>query len=190
MECVPGETLAGLRRLSLDRDGADLPRAVAMRILVDALDGLDAVHSLTDEHGRPLHLVHRAFAARKILVGTDGVARLADFASSASGSSSPSGPVAPELTNASASDQRVDVWAAGLVAWEILTGRTPEAGVDLPNPKSVAGDVSDVLDALIVRAIHPDRDQRPASAGELARELASAARSAGLLAARASSRRT
>lgn len=177
MEYVPGETLAGLRRLSLERDtSAELPRGVALKILVDALAGLHAVHELTDAAGRRLNLVHRGFSAQKILVGTDGIARLCDFASSSSAAIAPPAPAAPELGDPDADvDGRADVWAAATVAWEILTSRPFEA-------EGATSGVSGELDALLGRALHRERDERPSSALAFAKELESVARDAGLFA--------
>jgi hypothetical protein len=183
MEYVPGDTLSGLQKLARQRQpGSELPRGVALRILADGLIGLHAVHELADEDGRPLRLLHRAFSAQKILVGTDGLARLADFATSSSESVVASDPVAPELAAADAVDRRADVWAAAAVAWEIVTGRAVDPAAGSTSAKAFAPDVTGELDALLVRALHGDREQRPATAVAFARELESAARGAGIFA--------
>jgi serine/threonine-protein kinase len=94
---------------------------------------LHAAHELTDDSGAPLHVVHRDFSPQNILVGVDGVTRLTDFGiakgagrtqSTASGAIK--GKVSympPEQVMAKPLDRRTDVWAAGVVAWEMLAGR-------------------------------------------------------------------
>ncbi len=201
MEYVPGDSLAGLRRLAR-ASGGELPPRIALRILADALLGLHAAHEHADEDGEPLGLVHRDFSPQNILVGTDGIARLTDFgiAKAASRVSNTGAGlvkgklryVAPEQARGEPLDRRCDVWAAGVIAWEILTGRqlvsiddpssAPIPKDDPPRVRTVAGDVSEALDALVGRALRIARDERLDSAQRFARELTSAARAAGLLA--------
>ena len=78
MEYVEGETLAGLLR-ALQAAEAHLPPAVALRIAVELLDGLEAAHSLAGARGEPLNVVHRDVSPQNVLVGSDGVTRLTDF---------------------------------------------------------------------------------------------------------------
>jgi serine/threonine-protein kinase len=128
MEYVEGDTLAGITRR-----GGPLPPHIAARILTDALAGLHAAHELTDGHGTPLGLVHRDFSPQNVLIGTDGMTRLADFgvakAASRVGHTATGvmkGKVAymsPEQAQGQALDRRCDVWAAGVVAWEVVAGR-------------------------------------------------------------------
>ncbi len=201
MEYVPGDSFAGLRRLAREA-GGELPQRVALRILCDALLGLHAAHEHADEDGEPLGLVHRDFSPQNILVGTDGIARLTDFgiAKAASRISNTGAGlikgklhyVAPEQARGETLDRRCDVWAAGVIAWEVLTGQklvgADESGAvvvpkeDPPRVRSIASDVSEALDALVARALRVDRDERLDTAQRFARELTSAARSAGLLA--------
>ncbi len=175
LEYVPGDTLAALRRLAQQR-GSALHRGVSLKILVDALMGLHAAHELASEEGAPLGLVHRGLSTRKILVGTDGIARLADFASTASEAILVAG--APELQRGESVDRRADVWSCGAIAWEILTGRTFDPSVAHPRPKEIVPDLDGELDAVVTRALAHDPDARQPSALVLARELEAAARAA------------
>ena len=77
MDYVEGDSLAALLRAAAAAGCRS--RAVALRILLDALAGLHAAHELRDDAGAPSGLVHRDFSPQNILVGIDGVARLADF---------------------------------------------------------------------------------------------------------------
>lgn len=184
---VPGDSLAGLRRLAQE-SGTEIPKPVALRILVDALEGLHAAHELTGDAGQPLRVVHGDFSPRNILVGTDGIARVTGFglakAIAASGGSIATDHVAPEGPS---DDRRFDIWAAGVIAWETLTGRSVAAygvapGTAPPRVSTVAPDVSTALDEVVAQALRVERDARPATALELAHALRAAARAAGLLA--------
>jgi hypothetical protein len=131
MDYVEGDSLAGLVKEAAAR-GERVPFGVGLRILVDALAGLHAAHELRASDGAPLHLVHRDFSPHNVLVGTDGIARLSDFgvAKTSEGDQTRSGVVkgklfymSPEQLAAKPLDRRADVWAAGVMAWEIATGK-------------------------------------------------------------------
>lgn len=203
MEYVEGDSLAGLLKKGREA-GTPLPVRVGLRVLVDALAGLQAAHELTDEDGNPQHVVHRDFSPQNILVGLDGMSRLTDFgiaraASRASHTASgvvkgKAAYVSPEQAQDLPLDRRSDVWAAGVVAWELLAGRRMypsdnEAAVLLkivreaaPRVSSVVADVPPPLDEAIARALSTDRESRTATAHGFARDLALAARPFGLLA--------
>lgn len=133
MEYVEGDSLSGLWRKTARQLGTELPLPIALRILCDSLAGLHAAHELKDEDGSPAMLVHRDFSPQNVLIGTDGTARLTDFgiAKAASRlshthSGSVKGKVsymAPEQIKSRPLDRRCDVWAAGVIAWELLSGR-------------------------------------------------------------------
>lgn len=78
MEYIEGIALSSMIRLLRDK-GSSIPLPVVVRILVDALRGLHAAHELTDESGAPMRIVHRDVSPHNVLVGADGVARVADF---------------------------------------------------------------------------------------------------------------
>src|SRR5580704_13773364 len=120
MEYVEGDSLAGLfKRAGSTRP---IPLAIAARFMLDALEGLHAAHELRDEAGQLLGLVHRDFTPHNILIGTDGVARLADFgiakAATRLGNTRMGmvkGKIAympPEQAKGLTLDRRCDVWAA------------------------------------------------------------------------------
>jgi eukaryotic-like serine/threonine-protein kinase len=203
MEYVEGESLSGLLRLSA-ATGSALPVPIGIRILLDALAGLHAAHELTDESGASLGLVHRDFSPQNILVGTDGVARLTDFgvakAASRLGHTATGlvkgklGYMAPEQARGQVTDRRCDVWAAGVVAWETLTGRrlfrarnTVATLLELvtrepPRIRSLFPEVPRAIDEAVARALTPDPERRCASAADFADALRDACESAQLIA--------
>jgi serine/threonine-protein kinase len=103
------------------------------RIMNDALAGLHAAHELRDKQNQLVGLVHRDFSPQNILVSVEGVARLADFGVAKAASRTVrtktglvKGKVAymsPEQARGHRVDRRCDVWAAGVVVWELVTGR-------------------------------------------------------------------
>jgi serine/threonine protein kinase len=131
MEYVEGPPLSAIVR-ERRRTSGSVPIDVALRIFLDTLAGLHAAHELVDSGGEPLRLVHRDVSPQNILVGVDGIARITDFgiARAESRLASTRGDqvkgkvpfMAPEQIRAQPIDRRTDVYAAGAVLWELLTG--------------------------------------------------------------------
>src|SRR5262245_14091197 len=78
MEYVHGESLSKLLR-SVRHRNEHVPLSIAAAIAVGMLHGLHAAHEATDEDGKPLELVHRDVSPQNVLVGADGIVRVADF---------------------------------------------------------------------------------------------------------------
>jgi eukaryotic-like serine/threonine-protein kinase len=192
MDYVEGDTLARLARAAREQD-QELPREVAMRVLCDALSGLHAAHELRDERGFSLGVVHRDFSPQNVLVGIDGITRLADFGIAKASTrvthtqtGSIKGKVAymsPEQARGESVDRRADVWAAGVVAWEILARRRlfpvgdPLAiGLKLiterpPRLREIDSSISRALDEAVASALEPRLDARCATADALRTRL-------------------
>ncbi len=189
MDYVEGPTLAQLLGTATDR-----PPALICSILIDMLHGLQAAHSLTNESGERLELVHRDVSPSNILIGTDGVARLTDFGIAKARlrrtSTSPGvrkGKLcysAPEqITRPGEEDSRVDVFAAGIVLWNALTGTRlfdgeNEAAVILsvvnrpiPPPSTVGRRSPRCLDEVCLRALERDPARRYPTATHMADDL-------------------
>jgi serine/threonine-protein kinase len=198
MEYVDGDSLSGLRRAGRAQN-RPMPLPIGMRILVDALNGLHATHELCDEGGHPFNLVHRDFSPQDILVGTDGVTRLASFGIAQARSSLGRGQagqvtgkieyMSPEQVGGFPVDRRSDVWAAGIVAWELLAGQRlyrkdePESALlhtivtaEPPLLRSVAPGVALELELVVASALKMDPEQRTMTAAVLARDLAESRR--------------
>ncbi|MGK3992405.1 serine/threonine-protein kinase [Sorangium sp. So ce1024] len=174
MEYVHGESLARLLRAAT-RDGGAPPPRIACAVLAGALHGLHAAHEATAEDGAPLHLVHRDVSPHNVLVGEDGVARVLDFGVAKSAGRAQitrdgqlKGKLAymsPEQIAGEPLDRRADVYAAGVVLWETLTGerlfegrgealsilRLLQAGVDPPSARRPG--VPPELEAITLRAL-------------------------------------
>ena len=195
MEYVHGESLAGLLRLS--RQKSDKPPApVVVRVLCDALEGLHAAHTASLA-GKRLNIVHRDVSPQNIMVGADGNTRVLDFGiaqaalrSHVTSAGTIKGKIAymsPEQVQSRPVDARTDVFAAGVVLWEALTGRRLFFATDsrdavellltlpIPAPSSIAPHVSSELDAVVLKALARDVDERFASAHDFAEALRSVA---------------
>jgi len=173
MELVDGGTLRDLLR---QRHELSVP--LAMAVLEPVLSALAAAH----REG----LVHRDIKPENVLIGRAGEVKVADFglvrAIAESGTTNDSmilGTVAylsPEQVATGAADARSDVYSAGIVLFEALTGRPPFSGDtalsvayrhvndDVPAPSTVRPDIPAALDQLVVRATRRDPRDRPEDA--------------------------
>lgn len=176
MEYVPGCTLRDVLR---DR-GALTPRA-ALGVLEPLLAGLAAAHRAG--------LVHRDIKPENVLIGDDGRVKVADFGlvhgvgtQTSATTGSLLGTVsylAPEQIDGGEVDARTDVFACGVLLYEMLTGARPQAGdtpaqvmyarvnEDVPLPSLVAEHLAPELDGLVARATAREPERRPASAAAL-----------------------
>jgi serine/threonine protein kinase len=192
MEYVRGESLSRLLRSETARLQR-VPLPIASAIAVGTLHGLHAAHEATSDHGEPLGIVHRDVSPQNILVGVDGVARVIDFGvAKATGRLQTTRPgvlkgkmayMAPEQLSSGEISRRVDVYAMGVVLWELLTGKRLFAGesdeqlvvrilVGAKEPPSRrAPEVPADLDAIVMRALSKSPEDRFGSAREMADAL-------------------
>jgi eukaryotic-like serine/threonine-protein kinase len=155
---------------------------VAARIMADVLSGLHAAHEASDMQGRPLDVVHRDVSPQNILVARDGISRLIDFGvakaahrltqTRSGGIKGKLSYISPEAAQGIPIDRRADVFSAGIVLHEALTGKRLFLGEneldtlrrvverEAPAPSSFSPFVSPELDAVVKRALDRDRDQR------------------------------
>lgn len=151
-----------------------VPLSDVMRILPQVTSALDQAH----EHG----LLHLNLKPANILLDRAGNAFVADFGIPADADSPYA---APEVGRSGAVDARTDVYAAGAVLYEMLTGRAPvvrrprddaanQRMADLPSPRSIRANIPPAAEAVVMRALSIDPDARYATPGALAEAFAQA----------------
>jgi eukaryotic-like serine/threonine-protein kinase len=200
MEYVEGCALSSLLKHSPTRR----PPELIVQVVIDTLEGLHSAHEQKDDDGRPLHLVHRDVSPQNILVGVDGTSRITDFgiakAETRITSTQPGtrkgklAYMAPEqFQNPEAVDHRADVFAAGAILWTALTGQPLFHGdsdgetlqklmsMEIPPPSAVGLKQTNAFDEVCLTALARDREQRFATALDMADALRKAAIGAGLL---------
>ena len=191
MELVQGKPLSAVLRKAAREKRPPSP-ALAAYIMAQAASGLGYAHALTDGDGRPLGVVHRDVSPQNVLLSFEGAVKLIDFGVARAfgrvAHTSPGGLkgkieyMSPEQASAEEVDHRADVFALGIVLWEVLTGRrlyrretelaTMRAILDdpIPRPSEVAN-VPPELDAVVMRALRKKREGRFSSAHEMAQAL-------------------
>jgi tRNA A-37 threonylcarbamoyl transferase component Bud32 len=196
MEYLVGEPLGRViravsKRTDLRRS-ADTPYFAA-RIIADACEGLHAAHELTDKNGSSLEVVHRDVSPHNLFVTYDGICKVMDFGIASARERihhTRTGRVkgkfaymAPEQLWRMPADRRADVWSLGVVLWEFVTMSrlfrrdtdldTLQAALEQPivPPSHINPNVPPELDAIVLRALARDRDERYKSARELGRDL-------------------
>jgi tRNA A-37 threonylcarbamoyl transferase component Bud32 len=189
MEYLHGQALSAIQRVA-----KPLAPRIAARIAADALAGLHYVHELRDLDGTPLSIVHRDLSPPNIFVTHDGVVKLVDFGIAktalATRASTEAGIVkgklaymAPEQTTSEMVDRRADIYAMGVVLWELLAGRRLVEDLSAvsivrhrlhgttPLVSSVRAEVDPALDRIVDRALRRDPGTRYATALEMREDL-------------------
>jgi phosphate/phosphite/phosphonate ABC transporter binding protein len=202
MEYVPGASLRELMRSAALSD-RPIPLDVAISLMVQACAGSHAAHELTDPDGKPLGLVHRDISPHNLMVTRAGHVKLLDFgiakateiAAEHTRTGALKGKVhymSPEQCRQQALDRRSDVFALGIVLWELITARRLfKRESDLDSMQAiVTGDRWDVREfrddvpasvaKAIDKAICTDADERYKSADEMRRALLGCAEAEGL----------
>ena len=174
MELVRGRTLRHVLR-----SRGRLPASTALEVMDHVLGALSAAHAAG--------IVHRDVKPENVLVGEDGRVKVADFGLAravAAGSTATRGVllgtvayISPEQALGEPATPRSDVYSAGILLWELLTGRTPHEGPtdyvivhkhiesDVPPPAWTEPSVPPAVDELVLRAVSRDPRERFADAG-------------------------
>lgn len=194
MELVDGAPLRDILELAQQRR-VGMPVAASLYIARELARALDYVHGLTDVLGDPLHIIHRDVSPHNVLLGRGGAVKLVDFGLANASihqtqvgenmAGGKLGYLAPEIILQQPPTPRIDVFAAGIVLWECLTGRRLfHASTDAETvknvglcrvaaPSTVYKGIPAGVDELVLRALARDPAERIPTAKALENELTS-----------------
>ncbi len=194
MEYLHGEPLREVMRRAGDV-GGPLPPEIASRVIADAADGLHSAHELLGKDGEKLNLVHRDVTPHNLFVTYEGATKVVDFGiakCSSRMSSTRAGTLkgklaymSPEQVHGEAIDRRTDIFALGVVLWELTTGRRlfradSDLGTlakvrecDIPKPSRLVQAYPLDLEDIVMKALAKKPQERFATARELSRALQS-----------------
>ncbi|NOK38789.1 protein kinase [Corallococcus exercitus] len=182
MEFVDGQPLHRVLKRAMKSELAALPIPVAVFIAMEMCRGLHYAHTRTDSRGQPLGIVHRDISPDNVLLGYEGQVKIVDFgiakAQLIRGFKTAPGVVkgkylffSPEQARGEEVDARTDVWATGVVLYELLCGKLPVEGPphvvmmrvargEIPAPRLLRPDLPKELNDIVMKALTPDREQR------------------------------
>ena len=188
MEYIPGRNLSSVAKKARALN-EKLPPAYIARCVAQACEGLHYAHTRSDMNGRPLKIVHRDVSPQNIIVSFEGTVKLVDFgiAKAATKIAHTRAGVlkgkyaymSPEQIRGEEVDARSDLFAGGIVLYELLCGRRPfEKENSIQTLKSIVqerhrdcrelnADIPDALAAIIDKALEKDRNRRYQDAQEL-----------------------
>jgi serine/threonine protein kinase len=182
MEFLAGLSLAMIVRRASDRipDGR-IAVPLILNITAQAAGGMHYAHERM-ANGKPLNMVHRDISPQNLVIGWEGVVKIVDFGiarAEVRDTKTKAGTIkgkfaymSPEQCVATNVDRRTDVFALGVIAHELLTGRrlfkrnspyeTYQAVLDcvVPTPSSINIEIDPALDPIIMKAVAKDKDAR------------------------------
>src|SRR3954465_1226386 len=182
MEFLAGLSLAMIVRRAGERlPGGRIPVNLVLNMVAQACAGLHYAHEKTN-NGKALNIVHRDISPQNLVVSFEGVVKVVDFGIAKAElreTKTRSGTIkgkfaymSPEQCIANNVDRRTDVFALGVIAHELLTGRrlfkkpspyeTYQAVIDcaVDNPSKLNVELDPALDPVIMRAVAKDKDAR------------------------------
>jgi serine/threonine protein kinase/tetratricopeptide (TPR) repeat protein len=180
--CDLGRLMSGAKQ-----KGTRIPPWVGAWVISEAAKGLHYAHEKKDDAGQPLEIVHRDVSPQNILLSSDGTVKIADFGIASAKLfveetgviKGKFGYMSPEQARGEKVDRRSDVYALGVIFWEILAGRPIHGGLggealldivrsgNFEPPSTYAPDVPPELEAIAVKALEPVASARYASAREM-----------------------
>ncbi len=192
LEYVEGCDLVDVLRAQKAR-GEGIPPNVSAFIACGILRGLHHAHSLQDHRGRPMGIVHRDVSPQNVFLGFSGAVKIGDFGiadaknkltrtlhGTVKGKFSY---MSPEQSKGALLDARSDVWAVGVVLWEMLVAGRLFAGdnpVDTMSrvmeapivpPSEMRSSVPTALDGIVLKALDRDLRKRYGNASQMAADL-------------------
>ncbi len=188
MEYLEGQPLNVVLKEAIGGN-VSLEPEIGVRIISDALSGLAYAHDLADYDGRPLGIVHRDVSPHNIFVTYDGHTKLVDFGIAKAALSSTETEVgvlkgkiaymSPEQATGGPIDRRADLFAMGIVLWELLAEQRLMSGENAANTlhklmnepiarlSTVVPSIDRTLEAIVTKSLAKDPDFRFQSAAEM-----------------------
>jgi len=179
-EFVPGPTLLQLQEHCREYVG-QIPTMITLEVAYQLLDALDHAHNLRNELDLPLGIVHRDVSPSNVILSNTGQVKLIDFGLAKTKQNSVQSQagmikgklnyVAPEYLDGKL-DPRCDLWALGVVMYELLTGGrlfdAPEQGaildrvrtLPIPPPSRANPEVPRAVDQIVLKALERDPAKR------------------------------
>jgi eukaryotic-like serine/threonine-protein kinase len=190
MEYVEGCDLGRLMSAARAKGTHILPWLGAW-IVAEAAKGLHYAHDKKDEAGQPLEIVHRDVSPQNILLSFEGAVKIADFGIASARLFAEEqgvlkgkfGYMSPEQARGQSVDRRSDLYALGVILWEILVGRPIHGGLGgealldivrsgiIEPPSTYARDVPTELEQIVLQALAPAREDRHPTARDMAAAL-------------------
>ncbi|WP_404364775.1 protein kinase [Corallococcus coralloides] len=194
MEFVDGQPLHRFLKRAMKSGMGALPVPIAVFIAMEMCRGLHYAHTRTDSSGQPLGIVHRDISPDNVLISYEGQVKIVDFgiakAQLIRDLKTEPGVVkgkylffSPEQARGEEVDARTDVWATGVVLYELLCGKLPLEGPpqvvmmriargEIPPPGESRPDLPAALQRIVLKALHPERSERFESSHAFAEVLA------------------
>jgi serine/threonine-protein kinase len=192
MEHIEGLTLQKAARRAWSA-GESVPMEVALRAVADAARGLHYAHTLRDDDGNDISLVHRDISPDNLMLTGDGVTKVLDFGVAKSHDGDPmttdgelKGKIpymSPEQIRGDTLDGRSDLWSLGVTLYWLLTGERPFpshndlaslhaiVNADPRPPRDLNPLIPMALQTLVLQLLTKDRDRRVATGAELSDRL-------------------
>ncbi|MBT8496559.1 MAG: protein kinase [Deltaproteobacteria bacterium] len=192
MEYIWGKDLLQIQNRCRQRN-VKVPVEMACFIIAQVCEGLDYAHQKKDALGRPLKIIHRDCSPQNMLLSYEGEVKIIDFgiAKAASRSSRTNagvlkgkfGYMSPEQVRGLPLDRRSDIFAIGTCLYESLTGQRLFLGesdfstlervrnADVIPPRSINGDIPEEVEAVVMKALARDPDDRYQWCGEMRADL-------------------
>jgi serine/threonine protein kinase len=187
MEYVRGPTLKELVEHCGVTVGS-VPEPITLNLAAQLCDALDHAHNLCDQHGKPLGIIHRDVTPANIIISETGLLKLIDFGLAKARVTTEDtaigvikgkyGYIAPEYLGGKL-DHRADLWAVGIIMYELLTSRRLFDGPDafetmkrvrelpIPRPSLANPKVTKELDEIVMTALERDPRRRWQSAAAM-----------------------
>jgi serine/threonine protein kinase len=194
MEYLHGEPLREVMRRT-EEIGQPMPPEIACRVIADAAEGLHSAHELLGKNGEKMGLVHRDVTPHNLFVTYDGSTKVVDFgiakfssrmANTRAGTlKGKLAYMSPEQVAGEPIDRRTDVFAIGVVLWELTTGQRlfrMESDLDtlakvqecnVPRPSTIVRGYPIDLEKIVMKALAKTKNERYRTARELSRALQS-----------------